>query len=110
MLGGGPKYLRMMCGNCYVQATVTFLWQLKENYSGHIADTFGLLQETQMPWQECRKMDERLRFIARLLDGEGRSTWPQAKLSNSLLVCRGFDLVANRNVEAVGKFFVNWCG
>jgi hypothetical protein len=40
------------------------------DYSGHIADTFGLLQETQMPWQECRKMDERLRFIARLLDGE----------------------------------------
>jgi putative transposase len=23
-----------------------------------------------MPWQECRKMDERLRFIARLLDGD----------------------------------------
>ena len=23
-----------------------------------------------MPWQECRKMDERLRFVARLLDGE----------------------------------------
>ena len=23
-----------------------------------------------MPWQECQKMDERLRFIARLLEGE----------------------------------------
>lgn len=23
-----------------------------------------------MPWQECYKMDERLRFVARLLDGE----------------------------------------
>ena len=23
-----------------------------------------------MPWQECHVMDERLRFIARLLDGE----------------------------------------
>ena len=23
-----------------------------------------------MPWQECRKMDERMRFVARLLDGE----------------------------------------
>ena len=22
-----------------------------------------------MPWQECYKMDERLRFVARLLDG-----------------------------------------
>ena len=23
-----------------------------------------------MPWQECNRMDERLRFVARLLDGE----------------------------------------
>ena len=23
-----------------------------------------------MPWQECHKMDERLRFVARRLDGE----------------------------------------
>lgn len=23
-----------------------------------------------MPWQECYKMDERLKFVARLLDGE----------------------------------------
>ena len=23
-----------------------------------------------MPWQECRKMDERLRFVARILEGE----------------------------------------
>jgi len=23
-----------------------------------------------MPWKECRTMDERLRFIARLLEGE----------------------------------------
>ena len=23
-----------------------------------------------MPWQECYKMDERFRFVARLLDGE----------------------------------------
>jgi putative transposase len=23
-----------------------------------------------MPWQECSKMDERLRFVARLLEGE----------------------------------------
>ena len=23
-----------------------------------------------MPWRECHKMDERLRFVARLLDGE----------------------------------------
>ena len=23
-----------------------------------------------MPWKECKKMEERLRFVARLLDGE----------------------------------------
>jgi hypothetical protein len=23
-----------------------------------------------MPWRECCKMDERMRFVARLLDGE----------------------------------------
>ena len=27
-------------------------------------------QEGDMPWKECHVMDERLRFIARLLDGE----------------------------------------
>ena len=23
-----------------------------------------------MPWKECRKMDEKLRFVSRFLDGE----------------------------------------
>src|SRR4249920_3792445 len=33
--------------------------------------TFPHLGEcTQMPWNECKPMDERLRFIARLLEGE----------------------------------------
>ena len=26
-----------------------------------------------MPWKECNRMDERLGFVARLLDGEGIS-------------------------------------
>jgi putative transposase len=34
-----------------------------------------------MPWQECSKMDERLRFVARLLDGE--------KMAG---LCREFDI------------------
>ena len=34
-----------------------------------------------MPWRECRKMDERLRFVARLLDGEKMA-----------VVCREFDI------------------
>ena len=27
-----------------------------------------------MPWRECHEMDERLRFVARLLEGEKNST------------------------------------
>jgi len=34
-----------------------------------------------MPWQECSKMDERMRFIARLLDGEKMA-----------VLCREFDI------------------
>ena len=34
-----------------------------------------------MPWQECCKMDERLRFVARLLDGEKMA-----------VMCREFDI------------------
>src|SRR5215470_2455437 len=33
--------------------------------------TIGLFAgEQKMPWKECNPMDERLKFIARLLDGE----------------------------------------
>src|SRR5580698_4745878 len=34
-----------------------------------------------MPWRECCKMDERLRFVARLLDGEKMA-----------VLCREFDI------------------
>jgi hypothetical protein len=30
----------------------------------------GFCWESKMPWKECNRMDERLKFIARLLDGE----------------------------------------
>ena len=35
-----------------------------------MGDTLPLLQEGAMPWKECHVVDERLRFVARLLDGE----------------------------------------
>ena len=35
-----------------------------------------------MPWRECYKMDERMRFVARLLDGE--------KMAE---LCREFEIV-----------------
>ena len=34
-----------------------------------------------MPWRECYKMDERLRFVARLLEGEKMA-----------VLCREFDI------------------
>jgi transposase len=38
-----------------------------------MGNTFPLLQEVLMPWRECSVMDERVRFVGRLLDGEGMS-------------------------------------
>ena len=32
--------------------------------------TLGNWERFPMPWKECKRMDERLRFIARLLEGE----------------------------------------
>ena len=37
--------------------------------------------ESKMPWKECNQMDERLKFIARLLDGEKMAA-----------VCRDFNV------------------
>ena len=31
---------------------------------------YGIWGSPGMPWKECKPMDERLRFIARLLEGE----------------------------------------
>jgi transposase len=41
----------------------------------------GFPGEAWMPWTECSVMDERLRFVARLLDGEAMSE-----------VCRAFGI------------------
>src|SRR6266481_1113555 len=46
-----------------------------------MGNTFPLSGEARMPWKECSVMDERLRFVARLLDGEAMSE-----------VCRAFGI------------------
>jgi putative transposase len=51
----------------------------------------------QMPWQECRKMDERLRFIARLLDGERIAE-----------LCREFDISRQTGYKIFARY--NDCG
>jgi hypothetical protein len=40
-------------------------------YSGHIGYTIEVFGGGfRTPWKECNAMDERLKFVARLLDGE----------------------------------------
>jgi len=42
-------------------------------YNQMIAGHARSLGDAQMPWKECKPMDERLKFVARLLDGEKMS-------------------------------------
>ena len=41
--------------------------------TGHMGNTVPLSGEVWMPWKECSVMDERLRFVAQLLDGDAMS-------------------------------------
>jgi len=46
-----------------------------------------------MPWQECYKMDERLRFVARLLDGEKMA-----------VLCREFDVSRKTGYKIFSRY------
>jgi len=46
-----------------------------------------------MPWRECYKMDERLRFVARLLDGEKMA-----------VVCREFDISRKTGYKIFSRY------
>lgn len=46
-----------------------------------------------MPWQECYKMDERLRFVARLLDGEKMA-----------VLCREFDVSRKTGYKIYSRY------
>ena len=46
-----------------------------------------------MPWRECRKMDERLRFVARLLDGEKMA-----------VLCREFDISRKTGYKIFSRY------
>ena len=46
-----------------------------------------------MPWKECSVMDERLRFVARLLDGEAMSE-----------VCREFGISRKTGYKIFGRY------
>jgi transposase len=46
-----------------------------------------------MPWKECSVMDERLRFVSRLLDGEAMSE-----------VCREFGISRKTGYKIFGRY------
>jgi transposase len=46
-----------------------------------------------MPWRECYKMDERLRFVARLLDGEKMA-----------VLCREFDISRKTGYKIFSRY------
>lgn len=46
-----------------------------------------------MPWKECRKMNEKLRFVARHLDGESIS-----------LLCREFGISRVTGHKIIGRY------
>ena len=50
-----------------------------------------------MPWQECNLMDERLKFVARLLDGEKMAP-----------LCREFGVSRKTGYKILGRY--NSCG
>ena len=46
-----------------------------------------------MPWRECRKVDERLRFVARLLEGEKMA-----------VLCREFDISRKTGYKIFSRY------
>jgi transposase len=51
------------------------------------------LQEGKVPWKECCKVDERLRFVARLLDGEKMAA-----------LCREFDISRKTGYKIFNRY------
>jgi transposase InsO family protein len=58
-----------------------------------MGNTFGFWPEVLMPWRECSVMEERLRFVARLLDGEGMSE-----------VCREFGISRKTGYKIFNRY------
>src|SRR5436305_14601164 len=58
-----------------------------------MGNTFGFWPEVLMPWKECSAMDERLRFVARLLEGEGMSE-----------VCREFGISRKTGYKIFNRY------
>jgi transposase len=58
-----------------------------------MGNTFRFRREVLMPWRESSVMEERLRFVARLLDGEGMSE-----------VCRSFGISRKTGYKIFNRY------
>ena len=58
-----------------------------------MGNTFGFWPGVLMPWRECSVMEERLRFVARLLEGEGMSE-----------VCREFGISRKTGYKIFNRY------
>src|SRR5256885_1034596 len=75
-----------------------------------MGDTLPLKAGGAMPWKECHVMDERLRFVARLLEGEKMAPLPRerhravaAHRAEPPLVCRRQGRVHAREATFAGS-------
>ncbi len=60
---------------------------------GDMGNTFRILAGVLMPWKESSVMDERLRFVARLLEGEAMSD-----------VCRAFGISRKTGYKLLNRY------
>jgi transposase-like protein len=58
-----------------------------------MGNTFRFLREVLMPWRETSVMEERLRYVARLLEGEGMSD-----------VCREFGISRKTGYKIFNRY------
>ena len=58
-----------------------------------MGNTSGLCEESKVPWKECCKVDERLRFVARLLAGEKMAA-----------LCREFDISRKTGYKIFNRY------
>jgi transposase-like protein len=53
----------------------------------------ALCKESRMPWKECNVMDERVKFVARLLEGEKMAA-----------LCREFDISRKTGYKILERY------
>src|SRR6195256_4059630 len=63
------------------------------SFRRHGLHNWAFCEESKMPWQECNQMDERLKFIARLLDGEKMAA-----------VCRDFSISRKTGYKILKRY------